>query len=322
MTVEVKIENYPIIMEIDSGAVISVIPEKVYREKLTHCKLQRCTKILTMYNGNTIVPLGKIDVKIEYKNKKKKCSIVIVPREDDTVLMGRDLMEIFEFQIVELNSVTLGDKIMNLKKEFKLLFEDKLGNFKGEPVHLRTKADVKPIFMKPRPIPFAFKKQVEDELDRFITAGVIERVENSEWGTPLVPVLKADGTIRVCADYKVTVNKVLEDIKYPVPRIEELFAALEGGESFTKLDLAWAYNQVEVSQESRLLLAWSTHKGIFAMNRLPFGTKVAVAIFQEKMEKLLQGLSRVKVFLDDIIVTGRTHGKFEAGYGQASEGGY
>lgn len=46
---------------------------------------------------------------------------------------------------------------------------------------------------------------------------MIELVENSEWATPLVPVIKSDGKIRVCADYKITANRVMQDIKYLLP---------------------------------------------------------------------------------------------------------
>ncbi|KAF2885752.1 hypothetical protein ILUMI_20421, partial [Ignelater luminosus] len=81
-----------------------------------------------------------------------------------------------------------------------------------------------------------------DELDR-----VIALIENSDWDSPLVPVIKENGKLGLCADYKITVNKHIKYIKYPLPRIEELFAALQGDEQFTKLDLKSAYNQLELT---------------------------------------------------------------------------
>lgn len=59
-----------------------------------------------------------------------------------------------------------------------------------------------------------------------------------DWGIPLVAILKAYGNLRICGDYRVTINKWLVDYKYPLSRIEEIFAALSGGELFTKLDLS------------------------------------------------------------------------------------
>ena len=177
--------------------------------------------------------------------------------------------------------------------EYKDLFDSKLGKYTGEKIELKVKRGTKTIFMKSRAVPFAFTETLEIEINRLLKEGVIERVDNSEWG---IPILKSDGGIRVCADYKITVNKYIEYFKYPLPRIEEIFTALQGGEQFTKLDLSNAYNQLEVTDDTELLLAWSTHKGIYVMNRLPFGTEPACAIFQRTIEKVLQGCKGVKNF--------------------------
>lgn len=130
-------------------------------------------------------------------------------------------------------------------------------------------------------------------------------VENSDWGTPIVPVLK-NGKLRVCVDYKTTINPHLIDVKCIIPNIEDIFAALSGGVYFTKLDLRNAYNQIEVDDASQLILAWSTHKGVFACKRMSFGAKTACAIFQSTMSKVLQGVPCCVCFFDDILVTGRT----------------
>ena len=59
-----------------------------------------------------------------------------------------------------------------------------------------------------------------------------------------MPVKKSDGRIRICGDYKITVNRAAKLEKYPIPRIEELFVSLAGGKAFTKLDLSHAYLQI------------------------------------------------------------------------------
>jgi len=56
-----------------------------------------------------------------------------------------------------------------------------------------------------------------------------------------VPINKKDDGLRICADYKITINKYLEDVKYLL-RIDEFFAALSGGKTFTKLDLTAVCN--------------------------------------------------------------------------------
>ncbi|GBN26034.1 hypothetical protein AVEN_86874-1 [Araneus ventricosus] len=57
-----------------------------------------------------------------------------------------------------------------------------------------------------RTVPLALKGGVENEIDRLEKEGIIEKVEHSEWATPVVPVVKPDGSIRLCADYSVTLN--------------------------------------------------------------------------------------------------------------------
>ena len=64
---------------------------------------------------------------------------------------------------------------------------------------------------------------MEQELERLLSL-IIEPVQFSDWAAPIVPVLKSDGRVRICGDYKVTINRAAKLEKYPIPRIEELFA--------------------------------------------------------------------------------------------------
>ena len=58
---------------------------------------------------------------------------------------------------------------------------------------------------------------------------MLQKISHSDWAAPLVPVSKADGSIRLCGDYKVTVNPVLQVDQFPMPRPNDLFATLAGG---------------------------------------------------------------------------------------------
>ena len=112
---------------------------------------------------------------------------------------------------------------------------------------------------------------------------------------PIVLVLKPDGSIRLCGDYKMTFNKVAKPDIYPLPCLEELFATLAEVKSFTKLDLAHAYQQIPLEQSSKQYVTINTHKGSYRYNRLPFSVAAAPSIFQRMMENLLQGIPHVSI---------------------------
>ena len=80
---------------------------------------------------------------------------------------------------------------------------------------------------------------------------------------------------------------------YPLPRMDDLFASLAGGTSFTKLDLAHAYNQLLLDEESRSYVTINTLKGLYRYTQLPFGVAAAPAIFQRTMEAILRDLPHV-----------------------------
>lgn len=99
---------------------------------------------------------------------------------------------------------------------------------------------------------------------------------------------------------------MLKPLAPPPINVEDILSTLCGGVAFSKLDLAHTYNQMELEEESRQFLSLSIHKGLFQQNRLVVGITTAPAIWQDTIEKVLQGLPSVQIYLDDILVTGIT----------------
>ena len=120
---------------------------------------------------------------------------------------------------------------------------------------------------------------LEQELDQLQSEGIISPVEFTEWAAPIVPVMKQDGSVRICGDYKSTVNQVSKLDNYPIPKTEYLLATLGGGNKFTKLDMSQAYQQLLLDEDSKKYTTINTHKGLYQYNRLPFGVSSAPGIF-------------------------------------------
>ena len=115
------------------------------------------------------------------------------------------------------------------------------------------------------------KKKIEVEFGRLEREGTISPVEFSEWATAIVPILKADQSVRICVDYKVTINPVTKLDNYPIPKTKDVYATLEGAESYTKLNLSQAHQQVLLDEKSGKLTTIYPHEGLFINNRLCYG---------------------------------------------------
>jgi len=190
-------------------------------------------------------------------------------------------------------------------RQYSDVFEDKLGTFKSAKAKLTLKEYSQAHFCEAHAIPYALKTKVEEELRRLQNEGTLTKIEWSNWATPIVPVPKKDGSVRICGHYKGTVNPELQAEQYPLPSIEDIFAKLSGGQKFSKIDLCQAYHQLEMEEDSKKYLTINTHMGLFQYNRLVFGITSAHAIWQRTIDQVLEGTPGTSCILDDMIITGK-----------------
>ena len=129
-------------------------------------------------------------------------------------------------------SPSISDPVLGiLLSQYTDVFSQGIGTMKDTVVSIKLKENVVPRFCKARPVPYALKDRIESELNRLIESGIYQPVSYSKWAAPIVPVMKDDGTVRICGDYKQTVNREAICDNYPVPKAEDLFARLNGGQS-------------------------------------------------------------------------------------------
>ena len=232
-------------------------------------------------------------------------------REGLTYIIGRDGIVSLNICVTPTQLCTTAvvnqvDKLQEILNIHADIFKEGLGCCTTAKATLTLREEASPKFYKPWRLPFAIKPIVGAELDQLEKRGVIEKVSQSDWATPVVVVRKPGGKVRLCGDFKVTINPILKNDVYPLPLPEELFHKLNGGTKFTKLDLADAYLQIELDENSKQLVVLNTHQGLYCYKRMPFGLSCAPAIFQRIIEQTLAGLPGVACYLDDIIITGRT----------------
>ena len=300
------VEGHQLTMEIDTGAAVSLVSEAMVNSSfMKDLPLHPTDVRLRTYTGETVPVLGKLMVKV-VKDEASVTLPLLVVKGVGTTLLGRDWLQKLKLDWKNIFSLHSTLSLQQVLDSHKSVFTDELGTFNKSKVKFYLKENVEPLFLKARQVPFALRDRVAAELDRLQAAGIIAPTKFSYWATPIVPILKKDGSIRICGDYRQTVNKHAKTEIYPLPRIEELFTTLSGGQSFTTLDLSHAYLQLELEEESQELVTINTHKGLYKYKRLPFGVASAPAIFQRTMEATLQGLQMVCVYLDDILVSGKT----------------
>ena len=86
------------------------------------------------------------------------------------------------------------------------IFNPELGEVYNFEAALDLKEDHRPKFCKARQVPFAVKEALGKELDRMNKEGTLVKVDHLAYASPVVPIVKPDGSIRVCGDYKSTVQ--------------------------------------------------------------------------------------------------------------------
>ncbi|KAI2647716.1 hypothetical protein H4Q32_024734 [Labeo rohita] len=238
IVVNVKLDGKCMDMQLDTGAAVSLMSELSYREFLSHLPLSKTSMQLITYSGERIPLLGSIDVPVQYERQNVTLPLVIVKGERPA-LLGRNWLE-------------------KIHLDWPNIFNVEKAEVASDPA---VKAVLRRDTEKTRPVPYALREAVEKELDGLEKAGIVSKIDRSDWAAPIVVVPKSDKSIRICGDYKVTINRNLEEETYPLPNTEDLFVKLAG--ELSKLDLAHAYQKLKLDQNSEKYLTINTHRGLY-----------------------------------------------------------
>lgn len=314
--IEMGINGRQLLFQVDTGASCSMVGLEGYAQ-LSRPAYEVTDKVLKAYGDTNVPLLGVIKVQVTWEKIQCVLPLLIVDNAKASNILGMDWFKVLKFKLSMSNNrdlanvCSVADTSQHLVEgaskicaDYPDLFSPTLGLCNAFQAEITLKPEARPKFWKPYNVPFALKKDVDDEIQRLLSSGILKSVNFSRWAAPIVAVKKPNGKVRICGDFKVTVNPQIEIDRYPIPRIEELFHKLQGGQFFTKVDLSDAYLQVELSEESKKLMVINTHSGLFQYQRLPFGVASAPGIFQRLMEEVTAGIPMCAVYLDDVIITG------------------
>lgn len=301
----VMLNNKTHVMEVDSGAACSLISEHTYDTLWPDQPppIHKDSSVLKQWSQAELRVRGKIFAKVHYQGRELTLPLLIVQGQG-TSLMGRDWFDALGISMMGVHHVH-SQSIESILTEYAEVFQE-MGASRTPPISIDIDPAASPMFFKARSVPFALRARLDEELDKLVAQGVFEPVRTSRWATPIVPVAKKDGSLRICGDYRCTVNRVVKPDVYPIPTVAELFSRLAGGVIFSKLDLKQAYQQLVLDDAAAELLTINTHRGLFRARRLQFGVSTAVSIFQRFMDTLLAGIPGVQPYLDDILIAGKT----------------
>ncbi|XP_064079421.1 uncharacterized protein LOC135196502 [Macrobrachium nipponense] len=227
--VKVKLNGIPIDMELDTGASVSLISEEFYAKHLKNTVLQSSNIVLKTMTGEKIEVVGICYVTMEVHGHRVEEVPLYVVQGNGPALFGRDWLHFakFDWKKLAVNHLHSGilktSKLEELLRKYGDVFDGELGTAKNIKAHIRVRKDAKPFFYKARTGPYAIRDAVNAELKRLELEGIIEKVDYSEWAALIVPVSKDNGSIRICGDFKVTLNRYVENPEHPMPNPDELY---------------------------------------------------------------------------------------------------
>lgn len=305
------IDNNQVELEVDTGSHVTVFSEKTVANYFAAKKIHKADISLSSYDRTKLNVMGMLtDLKVHFEGVEANLKAYVLAGNGKN-LIGRQWLQAlgmwpitFKPQFA-LNCLNDHNSIIShFKSKYPQLFDNSPGKYKGKSIKLTFKKDYQPIQCKPYHVPFALKDKVDAEIDRLVRIGNLEQVEVSEWATPVVPVVKGEG-VRLCGNFKLTVNPQIIVKRYPLPLKEKVFQTLQVGTKWSQIDLKHAFMQFEVAEDCRDPLTIITQKGLFRYKKLPEGVASSPAECQDIVTDILKGIPNIEIYIDNIYCTGK-----------------
>ncbi|KAL2224126.1 UNVERIFIED_CONTAM: Retrovirus-related Pol polyprotein from transposon, partial [Sesamum indicum] len=334
MFVDVKIHGKPIRAMIDTGAT---------HNYLASAEVERLGLVLEKGVGrvkainSAAQPIAGVakSVLIKVGSFEGKTNLSVVVMDDFKLILGleflRDTREknlsamqfekgrkrnepsylcTLRFDEIEETSGPIPGEIKKLLKEFEDVMPDELPRKLPPKRAVDHEIELVPGTKPPARAPYRMSQpelvELRKQLKDMLESGIIKPAK-SPYGAPVLFQKKADGSLRMCCDYR-ALNKITVKNKYPIPLVADCFDRLSRAKYFTKIDLRSGYWQVRIKEGDEAKTTVVTRYGAFEFLVMPFGLTNAPATFSTLMNQVLHGFldEFVVVYLDDIVIYSRT----------------
>jgi hypothetical protein len=286
---DVIIDGCSLLMQIDTGSDATIVPNNFWR-KMGCPELNKSHVKLRQFDGSVIKTRGEFQALIEVDGKYSTAKVIVSECSKPHGLLGTNVVS-FRSEALQVHEASGEKASVGVLKKFK--------------ARIQLANNYSPSFFHARSLPIHMKPLVVAQLEKMIKDGILEKVPpgGSKWASPITIVRKPNGDLRICSDYKATVNPKICSDSYPLPSTETAFCELANMSYFAKIDLKNAYNQIQIDEDSKEILTINTPIGLLRWTRLPYGVKTASAIFQAAMEETLGGrIKNMLIYQDDICI--------------------
>lgn len=240
----------------------------------------------------------------------------LLVQEDPDKLMPEDILDAMEPESSPAHETYWEDKqLEDDTKELLDPFDDLFGPL-GIPakvpafkIQITSDADLPKV--KPRRLSPEQRDEVRRQVAHLIELGIV-RPSTSPYSSPVVLQKKKDGSFRMCIDYR-QLNTATKNMALPMPNGKDVLYRMSGSKYFARIDMAKGFHQIALEEESIQYTAFSTLDGLYEYTTMPFGLKNPSGFFQATMERVLAGIPRCEVFVDDIIIHGQTPAEYLEG---------
>lgn len=252
-----KVGGVQIPMTIDSGSDANIITKEVWDElkeakvNVVDMTIQADRSLVGYASKQPMKITGTFSAQIEAGENKTIAKFYVV-EDGQRCLLG-------DHTAKELNVLKVGFDINSVQANKQTPFP----KIRGIVVEIPIDHDVQPVQQSYRRPPIAWESKIEAKLQSLLEMDIIEPAPGpSPWVSPVVPVMKDSGDVRLCIDMRRANQAVLRE-SHPLPLVDELLGSVSGAVRFSKIDIKDAYHQLEISERSRPITTFITKQGLF-----------------------------------------------------------